>query len=388
LDFSKAFDCISHELLILKLKTYGINGKLLLWFGNYLHDRKQRVVVNGSSSNFINVLSGVPQGSILGPLLFDLFINDIFNYVNGNPELYLYADDAKLGMEVNSMEDKMELQNNLNNLITWSHKWGMTFNPKKCVYMSFNRTCKINYDYVYSIGNIPLVKVSQFNDLGVIVKHNLTWDEHINSMLKKANMRLGYIKRCTGYSCNMNTKLICYKALVRPILEYASPLWHCNKNNIGKLESLQRRATKYITNDFDNDYLSRLDKCDLLPLSIRREFLDDVFLYNNINSIIDSDLLNNVKFVNDNSRNKDELMLLPRRLNLEIFRTYYTNRLVQSWNNIPFEIRSCDLTDSGSNRNFKNNLKEWLLEQYKSNFDVMNTCTWNTYCLCAQCRIV
>jgi hypothetical protein len=157
---------------------------------------------------------------------------------------------------------------------------------------------------------------------------------------------------------------------------------------MGMVENLQRRATKYILNNFEMSYMERLNQCQLLPLINRREFLDHVFVYNNYHGLIESNLLTVIEFENGENRNRDEMMIVHKRVNLECYRNYFTNRVPYSWNRIPHEIRSLELTDMESNISFKNALKSWLYNHFLDNFDLENTCSWGIICNCARCRVV
>ena len=136
LDFMKVFNSVPHNLLIFKLKTFGINSNLLEWFNCYLNGRRQRVVVDGVASRYVNVVSGVPQGSILGPQLFLSYVNDIFNGFYNNICQSLYTHDAKIAHEIQNNEDCLILQKHIDSLLSWSKTWGMTFSVKKCKLMS------------------------------------------------------------------------------------------------------------------------------------------------------------------------------------------------------------------------------------------------------------
>jgi hypothetical protein len=394
LDFSKAFDCISHKLLLHKLKGLGFSGKLYNWLSEYLTCRMQRVILNGVNSDFLTVKSGVPQGSILGPLLFILFINDIFKAVNDKVTLALYADDSKVSKPINSINDCIVLQNALDKLTSWSKKWGMKFNPKKCEILS-TKVSNTYISYDYKISGCVLKRVNKFNDLGVTLSDDLTWNEHIQSCLKKANKRLGLIKRCTGYNCSVKTKLRCYVSLVRPLVEYNTVMWWpSNKKGIIKIESLQRRATKFITNNFNIGYKERLIQCNLLPLTLRRQFLDCVFIYNSINSLNVYNILSSLQYMDDvriNTRlrcNQDKLMFKTVQTKHDLYGKFITRRIVNLWNKIPFDVRNIDLTEMDKNTPFKRELKSWFWNFFVENFLNDNVCTWLVSCNCTTCRLV
>jgi hypothetical protein len=304
--------------------------------------------------------------------------------------MYLYADDAKIGKTVVKVEDCISLQKDLDNIIHWGTTWGLTFSPNKCKCMSFcyskNKQI-INYTYV--MDGTDIQKVNQFTDLGLVVTNNLSWDNHINTCIKKANQRLGFVKRTIGYSCSVEVKLMSYKSLIRPIVEYCSILWSGGtKKQLLKVESLQRRASKFISNDNYSCYEHRLRSCDILPLSLRREMLDCTFFYNCIHGITDYDILSILQMHVPSSvtRNDDEYLLSANKVKSETYSRFFTNRVRHLWNVLPYGVRSCDLTPLGYNSEFKTKLKEYFNKYFIDKFISTNTCTWSIKCTCFLCR--
>jgi hypothetical protein len=217
----KAFESVNHKLLICRLKSLGFNGKLLNWFCSYLKERSQCVILNGVCSKAVKGLSGVPQGFILGPLLFIIFIDEMIRMVDNSGIIFLYADDAKIARPIVNYNDCAKLQDDLAALARWSEDWGLSFNPKKCQVMSVTRARRV-ISFNYFMNNISLTRVSSCLDLGLTITNNLSWDIHVKNIIKKANQRLGLVKRTLGYNVNYKVKLAAYVALVRPILEYGS----------------------------------------------------------------------------------------------------------------------------------------------------------------------
>ena len=220
LDFSKAFDSIPHERLLFKLERHGIDGSALQWFRNLLIGRMQRVVIRGTCSSWSPVLSGVPQGTILGPVLFILFVNDISSGILSTVKLY--ADDTKIYREISDIpRDTAILQSDLFHLKSWSEAWQLNFNANKCEIM------RVTHKRDKSVPNYFLVprgerlsSVSTVKDLAITISHDLSWTSHVVEVVNKANKVLGLIKRTIG-SVNKEIFSTLYKALVRPILEYA-----------------------------------------------------------------------------------------------------------------------------------------------------------------------
>ena len=180
LDLQKAFDSVSHQRLILKLERLGITGNLLRWIKNFLSERKQRVVLNGISSDWTDVISGVPQGSVLGPILFILYVNDLPDKVKSYCKIF--ADDTKLYKEINNLKDYEDLQDDIYELCRWTTKWLLFFNANKCKVLHIgNNNPRFDYEMTdknYNKVNIKVVDHEK--DLGVIFQENLKFDLHIS----------------------------------------------------------------------------------------------------------------------------------------------------------------------------------------------------------------
>ena len=223
LDFTKAFDSVPHEHLLYKLEQYGISGVLLNWFRNFLTNRSQRVVVRGSFSTWTKVTSGVPQGTILGPIVFLIYINDFLNGISSPTKLF--ADDTKVYRGLIDLEkDKQILQSDLDRMTEWTNTWQLHFNSDKCEVMRITHQKDISLPD-YNLSGKKLKVVNEFKDLGVIMTSNLSWSNQVASSVKKSNRILGLIKRTVGSFTPTSTFTTLYKSLVRPLLEYAAPVW-------------------------------------------------------------------------------------------------------------------------------------------------------------------
>ena len=187
LDFSKAFDKVPHHFLLRKLETLGTRGPLLAWFQSYLTDRKQRVVLQGVCSEWLPVSSGVPQGSILGPLLFLVYCNDISTCIKENSTLALFADDSKLYRPLLFPTSSTLLQHDLSNITKWSADNQMDLNEAKCMTMHISRK-RTPLLTQYLINENMLEQVSIIKDLSVLITNNLSWSKHIESIVSKANI--------------------------------------------------------------------------------------------------------------------------------------------------------------------------------------------------------
>jgi hypothetical protein len=192
LDFEKAFDTVPHELLKTKLNNYGVSTKTLLWIDAFLCGRKQKVVVNGTKSTIEEVVSGVPQGTVLGPLLFSVHINDIIKGISS--EIRLFADDCVCYREINSIADSKKLQEDITTLGKWAKTWGMRFQPIKCNIMQIHRK-RNHINYKYYLEGTELEILDSIKYLGVTITNNLTWNKHIQETCTKANRKLGLLRR-------------------------------------------------------------------------------------------------------------------------------------------------------------------------------------------------
>jgi hypothetical protein len=245
LDFSKAFDKVGHQRLIHKLDFYGISGKTNRWIKGFLSSRKQTVVLDGTRSYEGEVVSGVPQGSVLGPCLFLYYINDLPDGLTSKARLF--ADDTIIYVTIATTSDANTLQADLDKLASWEAKWMMDFHPAKCQVLTVTRKRKsITHNYTLHGTSLEHVKSAKY--LGVTFSSDLRWNTHINNITSKANRTLGFIRRNLQIN-NQQLKTNAYNTLVRPQLEYASTVWDPHTtNNITNLEKIQRRAARYVTN--------------------------------------------------------------------------------------------------------------------------------------------
>ena len=211
-DFWKAFDRVSHQRLLTKLYNIGIRGNLMNWIRDFLKGREQRVVVNNEFSYRASVVSGIPQGSVLGPALFTIFINDFPNDITS--KVKFFADDTKLYNSAHHL-----IHEDLNHLLQWSIKWLLPFNIEKCKVLHYG---KVNPTNDYMMNDISVLSDSSIKDLGITFQDTLTFDEHISKIT--ANSRLGIIRN-TFHIIDKEGFLILYKSNVRPILEYGISVW-------------------------------------------------------------------------------------------------------------------------------------------------------------------
>lgn len=358
LDFSKAFDKISHRLTLQKLQDHGIRGKLLNWIESWLSNRKQRVSVNGKESEDLDVLSGVPQGSVLGPLLFIIYINDIDFELETLEILKKFADDTKGAKVIECDNDRKILQDCLDRLVRWGERNKMDFNIKKCKIMHCGRN---NPRYEYFMGGEKLNEVEQEKDIGVTVTANLKPSQHCQEAANRARAVLGQLTRCFHYR-DRNIFLRLYKQYVRPHLEFSCVAWSpWTANDIDILENVQKKAVGMISGLASRDYEERLKEVNLWTLSKRRLMFDYIQMYKLVHGIGEIDT--SIEIIRDvhprNARvtraHSDPLNLIRKSGRLELRRNFFTLRSIDGWNSLPKEIKSATSVNS-----FKNVLKKWM----------------------------
>ena len=224
---SKAFDKVWHKGLIFKLEQNGVTGKLLNLFSSYLTDRKQRVVMNGFYSDYADIESGVPQGSVLGPLLFLVYINDLENGIKSNVKFF--ADDTMLYSIVKDpLSSAADLDHDLEKINQWANQWKMAFNPdpnKQANEVLFScKTKSVDHPPLVFNG-FPVVQVKETKHLGLVLPSNLSFDKHLTKKIKKAKRIIGIMKHL-NYLLPFKTLNQMYKSLVRPHLDYCDIIYH------------------------------------------------------------------------------------------------------------------------------------------------------------------
>ena len=284
LDFSKAFDTVPHQKLLHKLNHFGIQGPLLSWLKCFLRQRTMQVVLEGVSSTTASVDSGVPQGTVLGPLLFLCHINDLPDVVHS--QVRLFADDCLLYREINSFQDHLILQEDLKNLENWANTWGMRFNASKCYILSIESASV----YFYNLCGTILKHVSTNPYLGILFSNDLKWSHHIEKISKKANSTLGFLRR-NLYRCPPGCRKNAYISLVRSILEYGAILWDpYTKEDTQRLEQVQRRAARFIAGDYKSrtpgTMHNLLKNLELPSLQLRRKELRLNFFYKVVEGLV------------------------------------------------------------------------------------------------------
>lgn len=345
LDFSKAFDKVSHIKLVSKLVSYGVSGCLLKWLTSFLYGRKQRVVVNGCFSDSRDVVSGVPQGSVLGPLLFVIYINDMCDFIT-NTECRLFADDAKMFEEFDRRTVPANLQSNLNRVYLWSLTWQLPLALTKCsvLHLGYN-----NPRNVYYLGTHQLKSASSMRDLGVIISDSLHFHEHSMDIAAKAYKRINLLFRV--FSIREPKVLVrAYITYVRPILEYCSSVWSpYHLQDITALEKVQRYFTRrlfYLCNFPQSDYEHRLLCLNLDSLEIRRLRFDLCLCFQIVKGFVDFPMNCIFQFSTVQHTRGHSLKLELNYSRINVHKNTFANRVVAVWNSLPDRIVSTNTVTS------------------------------------------
>ena len=362
LDYAKAFDTVPHKRLLAKLSTMGIRGNILAWIRGFLTDRKQRVSVNAETSGWTDVISGVPQGSVLGPLLFIMYVTDIpdalQNYVS------MFADDTKIYQAIDVQTNSNNLQNDIERLQSWAQLMQMRFHPEKCKVMHMGPTNpKREYQMTMTGDQIhTLQAVEEEKDLGVVIDHQLKFSTHIQAQVNKANRVLGALKH-TFTALDRMAFLNLYKSLIRPHLEYASAAWNPKlKRDKDALERVQRRATRLVDGLSHLSYSERLESLQLPTLHFRRQRTDMIQTFKILKNF---DKLNYTRECNQcgGAMFKPTLSTATRGHNLKLQvqhqlgpkKNFFSARVTEAWNKL-----SPDTVNATSVDSFKTKLaKEW-----------------------------
>ena len=335
LDFCKAFDSVPHGRLSYKLFKYGITGKLNAWLEDFLRGRKQAVCINGSMSSYLNVTSGVPQGSVLGPVLFLLFINDLPAVIR--TKCNIFADDTKMYHPILSIVDHHSVQNDLESLISWSNEWLLGFNSNKCKVMHIG---KRNPNYEYTMNGVLLQSVKEEKDLGVLVTSDLSFSKYISSAAAKANRILGIIKR-SFLHMSKEAFLVLYKTYVRPHLEYCVQVWSPYlQRDKDVIEKVQRRATKIVPELRNLSYEERLVQLKLTTLENRRVRGDLIEVFKFVKGIenVSIDVFFQHRLYQGLRGHPYTLELNRCHYNMRKF--FFSNRVVTLWNSLPLHVVS------------------------------------------------
>ena len=368
LDFQKAFDSVPHLRLLEKLKAYGFGQEILQWISSFLGDRTQHVVVNGTRSSEQKVVSGVPQGSVLGPLLFVLYINDLPDMLECM--VLMFADDTKIFQAIKNGEDIAALQRDLVRLEQWSSTWLLKFHPGKCVVLTLGILEKIERPraFLYEINDTILEHMFEERDLGVYIDSKMKFDVHIEEKIRKANSLLGLIRR--SFTCLSKEVLIpLHKSLVRHFLEYGGVLWSAlaTRAQVRAVEKVQMRALEMIHGMEGKAYEEQLSSLKLTTLSYRRCRGMMIEMWKHFNIYEEGVITPSFQKAFSARRKLDCHRFKANGIHKK---TFYAAAAI-AWNKLPLSVRN-----SGTLNDFKSNLdNHWV--DIPIRYDYLATPPWS-----------
>ena len=360
LDYQKAFDTVPHQRLLKKLDASGIRGDIGRWIEAFLQNRQQRVVVETEMSGWTQVLSGVPQGSILGPVLFLIYINDVPKQVES--DVKLFADDTKLYRKIEKQEDRITLQSDLCKLCEWSRNWQLKFNINKCkrIHIGNNEIVENYYMLSEEDERIYLQDVSEERDLGVTVRSDLKWSDQCSRVIGRAT---GAMRKLNRSFKHMDVEIFrrVYPTYVRAHLESSVQAWSPHLlGDIDRLEKVQRRATKSVRYLRNYTYEERLRMLKLHSLSKRRLRGDLIEVYKIVRGLSGLEFSNFFQYAEQRNTRGHRFKLFKLRSNTNKRLVFFSQRVINVWNSL-----SENVVEAESVNTFKNRLdREWNRSGY------------------------
>ena len=371
LDIQKAFDTVDHQILLDKLRCYGVSGDQLVFFASYLNNRQQCCNVNGKLSSTKRIRCGVPQGSILGPLLFIIYMNDLPLAVK-EADITMYADDTSLSKGFKSTDElKEQLIPAFCKVCEWLKCNRLSLNALKTEFMIMGTSQKLSNLDIYpsmtpfklTLNNYEIRRVKKTKYLGMIVDDSLTWEDHIDYVTLKINRGIGIIRR-VGQFIPEKSLLLLYQTLIDPYFRYCSTVWgQCGETLKDKLQALQNRAARSIAKVKyeDTDHLQLLLKFDWLSVCSLISYEMGVFMYKTLNGLAPDSMLEmferqaDIHQYSTRSANVGGIFIPHRNLSKGQEAISYAG--ARLWNEIPIEIRRAQTLET-----FKGELKRHLFD--------------------------
>jgi len=365
IDFAKAFDTVCYAKLIYKLRMVGIEGSLLATIESFLSNRSQRVMINRVVSDSVTMTSGVPQGSVLGPLLFLVYINDLAKIFPENVTSKFFADDAKIYTEVCSGDDIDNLQFSLDEVSDWARKWQLSLSIKKCFTIDILQRRNADTFYNNTIDDEEIDSIAVVKDLGVNIDNMLKFHDHISHVVAEAKRRSFLIYRCFMVK-NQKSLMLGYKSYILPILNYCTSVWSPSSiQDIERLESVQRSFTKKIPGLFDMPYAMRLKHLGLPSLELRRLRNDLVLCYKILHNLVIGPPANFGLVLSNRTSRGNSLKLVKQQARHASRKLFFSTRICNPWNAL-----SNAIVTAPSVQSFKNDIKKVDLNKFLLRYDV------------------
>ena len=373
-DFEKAFDRVSVPKLLHKLQAIGIDGKLFSCLQSFLSRRLQAVRINDVQSDYLPVISGVPQGSVLGPFLFLLFINDLPDIFEGSTKSKLFADDLKAYDSFNAFnvfDSNEKFQNIINQIIKWSDTWQMSLSVSKCGSLLIIGNSNPCDDQELMLNSVSLCNLDSVKDLGVIMDKRLCFAEHVDGVIAKSKQR-SYLLFKAFKSREVSLMVFAFKVYILPLLDYCCPVWSPYKlQDIDRLEKVQRSFTKKLHGLNLLNYSERLQACKLPSLELRRLWSDLVVCYKIVHKLVDLDFDDffELECSRYSTRGHKYKLRIPKIVNC-IRKNFFSIRVLPIWNHL-----SSDIVSAPSAAAFKAMIKVTDFSKFlHRSFDVHTRC--------------
>ena len=370
-DIQKAFGTVPHSLLTSKLQTYGFDHSFQMLFSSYLTLRQQMVKVNGCFSSKQTIGSGIPQGSVLGPLLFLLFINDMPDVVV-HSNCFLFSDDCKV-----QGSNPTLVQNDINSLVSWSLKNNMRFHPQKTQVL-FGST------HQFLLSQEPIKTVATIDDLGIRVSSNLSWNAHVGWKIGKASSALFNIRSSIPFTTNPQTKLLLINSLILPILLNGSQAWCPSNTSMRSLMTFHFRCLNRVVGS-SMDYKICLQRSNSLPICYQLILSDQTLLCKTLRNHFDISLPDYIQLNSGyslvNRHRRTFFIKHCRKRKTE--ESFFTRASVQAKYLSP---KNVDILDP-SFATYRKNLLSYLHLQLSEKFNLLNSCSFHINCSCSFCRM-
>ena len=357
MDLSKAFDCLPHELLIAKLSAYGFDKNTLNFFYSYLKERKQCVCIKGKSSMFLEILAGVPQGSILGPVLFNIFLNDFIDiFKNTDPNNF--ADDNTLSAFANNLNNLIEkLESDSDKAIEWFTDNHMIANPDKFKAIIVQKDRRDTSGIKLNINNTEIFSEKEVDLLGIAIDNKLSFDPYISKTCKKASNILNALKRESKFIVGPKSRALNANAFILSYFNYCPLVWHfCGPASTHKIEKIHERVLRWVQNDYSSNYSEILRKSNSSTLYLKRVRIIAQETFKAINNQSPLYTRELIRFRNSRypTRNPNADIYIPRVNQVKFGYRSYTYEAPVLWNSLPNEIRTVENYST-----FKELMKAW-----------------------------
>ena len=345
MDLSKAFDCLPHELLIAKLSAYGFEKDTLKFFYSYLKERKQCVCLKGKSSMFLEILAGVPQGSILGPILFNIFLNDIIDiFEKTDPNNF--ADDNTLSAFAKNLSTLIEkLEHDSDKAIKWFTDNHMIANPDKFKAIIIQKDRKDTSGIKLKINNKEISSEREVTLLGVDIDNKLSFDPHISILCKKASNILNALKRESKFILGAKDRTLMANTYILSNFNYCPLVWHfCGPGSTHKIEQIHERTLRFVHNDYTSTYQEILSKSNSDTLYLKRVRIIAQETYKAINNLSPKYTKELIQFRQTRypTRNPNLDVYIPKVNQVKFGYRSYTYEASTLWNSLPGDIRTAE----------------------------------------------